>query len=324
MQGESCETDLLHIDAADETDRIVDAIRDLVFGQFRRKGAVVGVSGGIDSSVVAALCARALGSDRVLALFMPEAESSAESLELGRLLTSHLGISSVIEEITPILDGAGCYRRRDEAIRKVIPSYTSEYKCKLSLPDLITEQRYAIYSIVVQSPSGDTLKARLPLEAYLGVVAASNYKQRVRKMVEYYHADANLYAVAGTPNRLEYELGFFVKGGDGAADFKPIAHLYKSQVYQLAEYLEIPEEIRNRQPTTDTYSLAQSQEEFYFSMPLKQMDLCLYACDQGLEPEAMADVLGLSAEQVHRAYATIEAKRKIAHYLHRAPVIFNP
>ena len=78
------------------------------------------------------------------------------------------------------------------------------------------------------------------------MVAAANFKQRVRKMMEYYYADLLQYAVAGTPNRLEYDQGFFVKNGDGAADVKPIAHLYKSQVYQLAAYLGVPEEIRRR------------------------------------------------------------------------------
>ncbi|HEY6445219.1 MAG TPA: NAD(+) synthase [Acidobacteriaceae bacterium] len=316
-------SDLLRIDPARETDRITSAIRDLVFTQLRRKGAVLGASGGIDSSVVAALCTQALGKERVLALFLPESESASESLTLGRLLADNLGIRSLVENITPMLAAAGCYRRRDEAIRRVIPEYTADFKCKIALPDLLAEDRYAVFSIVVQSPAGETKKARLTLDAYLGVVAASNFKQRTRKMVEYYHADALNYAVAGTPNRLEYELGFFVKGGDGAADFKPIAHLYKSQVYQLADYLGIPSEICRRPPTTDTYSLAQSQEEFYFSMPLEKMDLCLYGRDHEMTPADLAVLVGLTPDQVSRAYASIDAKRRNARYLHMAPVVFN-
>jgi NAD+ synthase len=314
----------LRIDAAKEVDRIASAVRDLVLTQFKRKGAVVGVSGGIDSSVVAALCAYALGSDRVVALFMPEAESAAENLELGRMLTESLGITAVTEDITSILEGAGCYRRRDEAIRTVVPEYGDGYKCKITLPNLLADERYAIFSVVVQSPAGETKKVRLPLNAYLGILAASNFKQRTRKMIEYYHGDRLNFAVAGTPNRLEYDLGFFVKGGDGAADFKPIAHLYKSQVYQLAEHLDIPEEIRRRPPTTDTYSLAQSQEEFYFSMPLEQMDLCLYGKDHGIDAEEMAPIVGLTLEQIKRAYAMIDSKRKVARYLHLPPVLVSP
>ena len=318
----SCHT-LLHIDAEKETHRLVNAIRELVFHQFRRKGAVLGVSGGIDSSVVAALCARALGPDRILALLMPETESSPDSVRLGRRLASSLGIRSELVDITPILEASGCYQRRDQAIRMVFPEYGHGCKCKITLPDLLARDQFAVFSVVVQLPSGDTRKIRLNLDAYLGIVAASNLKQRTRKMVEYYHADLLNYAVAGTPNRLEYELGFFVKGGDGAADFKPIAHFYKTQVYQLAEYLDIPKEIQQRPPTTDTYPLEQSQEEFYFSMPLYKMDLCLYARDHELAASEIAPIVGLSIEKVQRAYSMIDRKRANARYLHMPPVSFG-
>jgi NAD+ synthase len=315
-------SDLLQIDCGREVERIAQAVRDLVFKQFKRKGAVVGISGGIDSSVVAAICAYALGKDRVVGLFMPEAESSGETLALSRLVADSLGIKSILEDVTPVLEGAGCYRRRDESIRTVVPEYAEGYKCKIALPDLMATESFSIYSIIVQSPSGETKKIRLSLNAYLGILAASNFKQRIRKMIEYYHADRLNFAVAGTPNRLEYDLGFFVKGGDGAADFKPIAHLYKSQVYQLAEYLNIPKEIQMRPPTTDTYSLAQSQEEFYFSMPLEKMDVCLYGKNCGMAPEIIAPLLGFTENQVERAYRIIDSKRKSAKYLHLSPVLF--
>ena len=313
---------LLEIDAEREAQRIAEAIRRLVFHQFRRKGAVLGVSGGIDSSVVAALCARALGPDHVLGLLMPEGESSPDSVVLGRRLTESLGIPSELVDITPMLESSGCYRRRDDAIRLVVHDYGTGYKCKITLPDLLATDQFAVFSVVVQAPSGETRKVRLTLDAYLGIVAASNMKQRTRKMTEYYHADRLNYAVAGTPNRLEYELGFFVKGGDGSADFKPIAHLYKTQVYQLAEYLNVPREIRERPPTTDTYPLEQSQEEFYFSMPLAKMDLCLYGRDHTIAPAELAPMVDLTIEQVNRAYWMIDRKRANARYLHMAPVTF--
>ncbi len=313
---------LLHIDPEKEVQRLTTAIRELLFIQFKRKGAVVGVSGGVDSSVVAALCARALGPDHVLALFMPEADSSPDALSLGGKLADSLGIRSEHVDITPILKAAGCYQRRDDSIRMVVPEYGAGYKCKIALPDLLSLDQYAIFSVVVQSPSGETRKVRLTLESYLGIVAATNLKQRTRKMVEYYHADRLNFAVAGTPNRLEYELGFFVKGGDGLADFKPIAHLYKSQVYRLAEYLKIPEEIRSRPPSTDTYPLEQSQEEFYFSMPLDQMDLCLYGRDHSLPPDQLVRWVSLDADQIRRAYSMIDRKRAIARFLHSSPVTF--
>lgn len=282
------------------------------------------MSGGIDSSVVAALCVRALGPEKVIALFLPEADSSGESLRLGQLLTQRLGIRSFCENITPMLEAAGCYRRRDDAIRTVVPEYGEGYKSKIVLPNLVDADRYPIFSLVVQSPTGETKKVRLSLDAYLGIVAATNFKQRTRKMMEYYYADRFHYAVAGTPNRLEYDQGFFVKNGDGAADFKPIAHLYKSQVYQLAAYLGVPEEIQHRPSTTDTYSLEQSQEEFYFSIPLAKMDICLYGKDHGMAAAELASSVGLTAQQVARVYDMIESKRRSTRYLSMAPVLACP
>jgi NAD+ synthase len=311
----------LAIDAAAEAERIETAIRDMVFKQMKRKGAVVGVSGGIDSTVVAFLCARALGADRVIALSTPEMDSSSDTLPLGRLVAEGLGIRWFLEDIGPILRAARCYERRDEAIRTLAPDYGEGYKCKIVLPDLIDSDRYAIFSLVVQSPSGEVSTVRLTADAYLGILSATNCKQRVRKMIEYYYADRHNYAVAGTPNLLEYDQGFFVKNGDGAADFKPIAHLYKSQVYQLAAYLGVAEEIRRRKPTTDTYPLEQSQEEFYFSLPLEKMDLCLYGKNKGITPGDLAPAVDLTETQVSRVYAMIDSKRKASRYLHLAPLL---
>lgn len=312
--------DALVLDAAVEVERITANIRKTVFDRLRRKGAVIGLSGGIDSSVVACLCERALGKDRVQALLMPESDSSSDSHRLGLQLANQLGVACATEDISSLLESAGCYRRRDDAVRLVAPEFGNGFKFKLVLPNLFEESAYSLFSIVVQSPDGTTRTIRLTAKAYLGIVAATNFKQRVRKMMEYYYADLLNYAVAGTPNRLEYELGFFVKNGDGAADFKPIAHLYKSQVYQLAAYLGVPEEIQRRSPTTDTYSLDQSQEEFYFMMPLEKLDLCLYAKDHGVPAAELGRELGLETEKVERMYAIIDSKRKVAQYLHAPPV----
>jgi len=316
MMTERATSRTLALDAEKTVEAITASIRDSVLKQFRRRGAVVGLSGGIDSSVVAALCARALGPERVMGLFMPETESSEESLALGRMLAEYLGIQTTLEDITPILHAARCYERRDAAIRQVVPEYGSGYKSKIVLPNVLEGDGYKIFSVIVQAPSGEQKKVRLTAEAYQGIVAATNFKQRVRKMMEYYYADRLHFAVAGTPNRLEYDQGFFVKNGDGSADFKPIAHLYKTQVYQVAGYLGVPEEIRRRPPTTDTYSLAQSQEEFYFSLPYDKMDLCLYAKNHGLTPDQAAVLVGLTAEQAERVYRDIDAKRRATRYLH--------
>ncbi len=144
------------------------------------------------------------------------------------MLADSLGIDSMLEEISPMLEAAGCYQRRDDAIRMVCPEYGPGYKSKIVLPSVIDSDSFRLYSVVVEAPDGTQTKHRLTTEAYLGIVAATNFKQRVRKMLEYYHADRLNYVATGTPNRLEYDQGFFVKLGDGAADVKPIAHLYKT------------------------------------------------------------------------------------------------
>jgi len=313
----------LHMDCARESERITGFIAETVLRQFRKRGVVVGLSGGVDSSVVAALAVRAVGANRVLGLLMPERESSAETLALSRLVSEHLKIACEHEDITSMLEAAGCYRRRDAAIRRIIPEYGDGCRCKIVLPSVIEDDQYRVFRVVVEFADGRRSEARLDLDAFLGVVAASNFKQRTRKMLEYYHADRLNYAVAGTPNRLEYDQGFFVKLGDGAADLKPIAHLYKTQVYQLAEFLGLPEVIRTRPPTTDTYSLPQSQEEFYFSLPYDKMDLVLFGHTQGLLVAEIASAVDRTPEQIQRVIRDIEGKRRMARYLHAPPVLID-
>ena len=314
----------LSIDVAQETDRIAAALREQVLKDLRRKGLVLGLSGGIDSSVVAALAVRALGPGRVLGVLMPEKDSDPDSLRLGGEVARWLGIESVVEDIAPILEAAGCYRRRDEFMRRLVPEYGAGWRSKIVLRRANGTAGYNVFNLVVRGPRGEEREARMPPEVYLGVVATTSMKQRTRKQIEYFHADRLQYAVAGTPNRLEYDQGFFVKNGDGAADVKPIAHLYKSQVYQLADYLGVPEEIRRRPPTTDTYSLAQTQEEFFFGISLRTLDVCMYALDNGVPAETVAPAVGLTPQQVLDVFRDITGRRRTTRYQHAAPLLVAP
>ena len=314
---------VLKLDPAAEAARIANTLSEQILALFRRRGAVVGISGGVDSAVVAALSVRALGRNRVLGLLMPERDCSPDALRLGQLVADRLGIKTLVEDIGPSLDALGCYHRQAEAIRRVVPQYDERWKCKLVLPSILEGTGLNLTRLTVQRPDGETFTVRLSAAVYLQIVAATNFKQRVRKMMEYYHADRLNYAVIGTPNRLEYDQGFFVKQGDGAADAKPIAHLYKTQVYQLAEFLQVPEEIRRRPPTTDTFSLPQTQEEFYFTLPYDRMDLCLYAADHDISAEETAPAVELSAAQVERVFGDIRAKRRGARYLHSTPLLIQ-
>jgi NAD+ synthase len=315
--------DTLRIDARAETDRVGERLRQFLGQELKRRGVVLGLSGGIDSSVTAALAVRALGKDRVFGILMPERHSESESRVLGKLVADSLGMTCIEENISGILEAVGFYRRYDAAVREVIPEYGSGWVSKIVIEGVASGGGYTTFALVVQSPDGHTLRKRLPLKSYLEIVASTNFKQRTRKMMEYYHADRLNYAVAGTPNRLEYDQGFFVKGGDGLADVKPIAHLYKCQVYQLADYLDIPNEVRQRPPTTDTYSMAQGQDEFYFAVPHEQMDLCLYGKNHGLDLTSVAQAAGLVPEKVQFIWEDIDRKRSTTRYLHLPPLLIE-
>ncbi len=314
----------LMIDPFAEVERIVRALRSEVGGILHKRGLVLGLSGGVDSSVSVALAVRAVGAKNVLALFMPEYDSDPESLRLGRMVAETFGVSTAIEDIGPALEALDCYRRREEAIRAVLPAYGAGWKSKLVIADAKTTKGYALTSLVAQSPDGASQRVGLPPAVYLAIVAATNMKQRTRKLIEYTHADRLNYAVLGTPNRLEYDQGFFVKNGDGAADVKPIAHLYKSQVYHLAEYLGVPAEIRARPPTTDTFSLPQTQEEFYFSLPWNLMDLCLFGLNHAVPLADIATATGLATEVVESVLADIASKRRATAALHMPPLLVEP
>ena len=310
--------DVLIIDLEAEAQRIAGEIRRIVAHECKRRGLVVALSGGIDSSCVAGLAVKALGPTKVFGVHMPERDSSDATLGLSQSVSTTLGFDSTVEILTPILEGFGCYQRRDDAIRMVFPEFGPGWKSKIVLPGLEGGE-LNVYSVVVQRPDGTIEKQRLPLKAYLQIVAATNFKQRTRKTLEYYHADRLNYAVTGTPNRLEYDQGFYVKGGDGLADVKPIAHLYKTQVYAMARHLGLPADICNRAPTTDTYSLAQGQDEFYFALPYREMDLCLWGKNHGVAPAEVAPTVGLTADQVERVYRDIDQKRATTRYLGLAP-----
>jgi NAD+ synthase len=283
---------------------------------------IVALSGGVDSAVCVALSVRAIGAENVFGLMLPERESNPLSLTLAIDFAERLGIRYDIQDITHVLEAVGCYARRDQAILRAVPAYGTGWSCKLALTGAgLADDGLPVTLLIVEDPAGRQTRIRLRAAEYRQVVAATNYKQRVRAMIAYHHADLLHYAVVGTPNRLEFDQGFFVKGGDGLADIKPIAHLYKSQVYALAEVLEIPTAIRNRTPTSDTFPLAQTQEEFYFGMPTNVLDQLLFALNESLPAAYVAESLGISESRVHRVWNQLRQKREAADYLHHHPLL---
>lgn len=324
MQAPPSSLDLhvLDIDAGAVVEQVCRRLRDILARKLSRRGFVIAISGGVDSAVCAALAAAAVGPERVLGLLLPERDSVEASAARGQQVAEYLRLRYELTDIAPALDALGCYRLRDEAFRTVVPEYGAGWRSKIVIRG--GEGRLNHFHLVVETPSGEIREERLGLREYLQIVAATNYKQRLRKAVEYYHADRLNYAVIGTPNRLEYDQGFFVKNGDGSADVKPIAHLYKTQVYALARHLGLPPEVCAARPTTDTYSLAQGQDEFFFRLPYEQMDLALWAHDHGHSSDELAEALSIDARQAADIYADIESKRRSTRYLHRQPLLIEP
>lgn len=307
------------IDASAECQRIAAFIRARCEAM-RREGAVVGLSGGIDSAVTVSLCVRALGRERVLGLLLPERESNPQSEELARELAQGLGIRWERMEITPILEAFGSYRRRDEVVAALFPDYRPGDRLRMRLPPgLLEKDAYNVFALEVVRDGETVYRGRLGNRERDAIVAATDTKQRTRMMCLYYHAERSNRLVCGTTNRSEAVQGFFVKYGDGGVDLEPLAHLYKVQVYQLGAHLGVPEGIMRRPPSPDTFSAPVSDEEFYFRMPYETLDPLLAAWERGVEPAAAGEALGLAAEQVRRAYRDFTGKFRATAHLRRMP-----
>ncbi len=301
---------------------IVNKMQEDVLHKLKRNGGVIGVSGGIDSSVCLALAVKAFGPEKIFTIMLPEKDSSPDSEELARNLTQIYGVEAIKEEITDTLSSFRCYERRDEAVSKVFPEYNPAiHKMKIGIKQGgLFSNLPPIFTLTIVDPDGTEKDKILPRNEYLQIVAASNFKQRTRMSMLYYHAEKLHYAVIGTPNKHEQEQGFFVKYGDGGADVMPIGNLYKTQVYQIAEYLGVPKDIIDRTPTTDTYSAEQTQEEFFYQLPFDLMDRYWYGFENGYPAAEVAEVMGETAERVEALFRNFERKRKTTEYLRMEPV----
>lgn len=303
-------------------ENIAEQLREDILQRFKRHGAVVGISGGIDSSVCLALAVKAFGPEKVLGIMLPEKDSSPESEILARELATRFGVKAIKEEITGALSGFGCYERRDEAVKRVFPEYDPKtWKMKIGIRQSgLFNNIPPIFYLTVIDPAGNAKDKILPASEYLQIVAASNFKQRTRMSMLYYHAEALHYCVVGTPNKHEQEQGFFVKYGDGAGDVMPIGNLYKTQVYQLAEFLGVPKGIIERTPTTDTYSAEQTQEEFFYQLPFHLMDRFWFGFENGYSAAEVAAIMGETPERVEALFRNFERKRKTTEYLRMPPI----
>ncbi len=301
---------------------IVEKLRNDILTVIKRKGAIVGISGGIDSSVSLALVVKAIGPEKVMGILLPEKDSSSHSKELALQLAKQLNVHTIEENITQALEGFGCYRRRDEAVTAIFPEYNpTAYTMKIGInPKGISSSLPPVFSLTIVDKNGESKSKLIPAKEYLQIVAASNFKQRCRMSMLYYHAERMYYSVIGTPNKHEVEQGFFVKYGDGGADIMPIANLYKTQVYQIAEFLNIPNEIIQRTPTSDTYSAEQTQQEFFFQLPFREMDLIWYGYENKYAAGEVGKVLGRTEDEIKAIYNNFIRKQRTTEYLRMEPI----
>ncbi|WP_179339441.1 NAD(+) synthase [Winogradskyella ludwigii] len=315
--------DILHIENIETVcNEIIAKLKNDVGRKLQRRGAVIGISGGIDSSVCMALSAKAFGPKKVTAIMLPEQDSSDDSRLLAEKLAAKFDVTdTLIEDITKALEGFGCYKRRDDAIGRVITNFDPTVdKAKIEIKQDAASNLPPVFSVTVIKPNGDIVSKLLPVKEYLQIVASTNFKQRSRMSMLYYHAERLHYAVIGTPNKHEVEQGFFVKHGDGGADVMPIGHLYKTQVYQLASYLGVPQDIIDRTPTTDTYTAEQTQEDFFYQMPFEQMDLIWYGWENDYPAVEVANVMNKTTQDIENIYKNFERKRKTTEYLRMRPI----
>jgi NAD+ synthase len=311
-------------DIRGEYSRLVANLRESILHRLNRQGGVIGISGGIDSSVTMVMAAKALGTENLLAVIMPEKDSSGDSILYAQKLADKFGVNAVIENITGALEGFGCYERRDEAVKKVFPEYNpSLHKMKIGIRNTgLYTSLPPLFSLTIVDSKGNEQTKRVPATALRQIEAASNFKQRCRMSMLYYHAERLHYAVIGTPNKHEVDQGFFVKNGDGGADVTPIANLYKTQIYQLAQSIGIPQEIIDRVPTSDTYSAEQTQEEFFFQMPFHLLDLLWYAFKNEYDPEEVGTVMEINPGDIRKIFEGFERKIKTTEYLRMQPINF--
>jgi len=311
---------VLKINPEKELERLSKFVIDQVRVVFRRKGIIVGLSGGIDSACMASIAVHAVGKENVVGLVLPEKESNPISSSYATKHAKELGIEHREIDITPTVNSIVKYNQRDEFIRNLIPEYEPGLKYNITLPtDLLERASFSFYNLQVQMPDGEIKKKRLSLDEFRTITSFANIKIRSRMLHLYAEAEARSLVVAGTTNRTEFILGDFCKYGDGGTDIEPLSYLYKNQIYQLSNYLNVTPEIIDRQPSPDTFSLPVSDQEFFFRIPFDKLDYLLYAWEHELAASEVASVLELDEEAVDRAYKDFTSKYRATAHLRDVP-----
>ncbi len=261
--------------------------------KFEREGIVIGLSGGLDSAVVALLCKRALGTAKILALIMPDKDSKKEHLEDALQLVHELDIPFKLIDITTYLQKLGIYQ--------IFPLDKIPVWGKLK--EMVVKEAYRFYRRKTgRIPFHDSLLGFKGKEYHHFLKNCNAYyriKHRLRMLLLYYYAELENRLVVGAANKSEYKIGFFVKFGcDNAADIMPLINLYKTQVRELAGYLNIPKRIIIKPPSPDI--MPGLEDEQVLNISYEKMDLILLAMEKSWKIKDISEALKIEIEEVKR------------------------
>jgi len=288
----------------------------------QKSGAIVGLSGGIDSTVTMALCAKALGSEKTLGLTMFEKESSPSNKDLINEIAQNYDIKIENIDITPILDSFGVYSYREKIVKKKFPDFNSNCKYRVVVPPNFSS--IGIPYLEILDEENQNHKIKISSSDFLTLTSATSIKHRVRMTLLYFHAEKNNLSVVGTTNKSEYLQGYFVKYGDGGSDIEPLVNLYKSQIYQIGNFLNVPEDILNNDASPDVWSYSTTDEEFFYTVPYEIVDLILYAREKKLSIVEIKKLSNLPEEKIQNLLRFQDIKQRKSQHMRDLPYSWTP
>ena len=301
---------------------IIEFIKNEVFEIYQKKGVVIGLSGGIDSAITAALCTKSIGSEKILGLILPEKESDVNSKNLALQIAEKYNIDTETIDITNILESFGVYENKEKIVKEKFPNYNEKCKYRVVVPSK-SENNIGMPFLEILDDENIVHKLKISSFDFLNLTAATSIKHRVRMTMLYNYAEKNNFTVVGTTNKTEYLQGYFVKYGDGGSDIEPLVHLYKTQIYQIANFLKLPEEIINQDASPDVWSFKTSDEEFFYAVPYNIVDLILYGREKNLSINEIAKFLNLESEKIEKLIQFQNQKQNKSQTMREKPHSIN-